>query len=229
MPEWMSGAFRGAGAGLSVQAVVWRLLLAVACGFAIAWIHRRSVARATAASGAFSTALILLSPLVAMTAMVIDDNIARAFSLVGALAIVRFRTDVEDTRDTAFVIFSVVAGMAGGVGNWVLCAVGVPLVGLVAIALNAATRTASPSSGFAGLPQSLLVRIGTAENPQEALEPAMKRHLEGTQLVKTATARQGAALELTYTVHLRADGQAVALVRELNAVKGVQHVELGEA
>lgn len=228
MPEWLRTAFQGSGKGLTFQAAAWHLVLAVACGFAIAWIHRRSVRRTTAASDSFAAALILLSPLVAMTAMVIDDNVARAFSLVGALSIVRFRTDVEDTRDTAFVIFSVVAGMAAGVGNWVLCAVGVPVVGLVALGLSLGPRAAA-AAALAGLPQSLLVRIGTAENPKEALEPAMGRHVEGIRLVKTATARQGAALELTFTVHLRAGGDPVALVRELNAVKGVQHVELGEA
>ncbi len=228
MPDWLRNAFHGSGHGLTFHAAAWHLLLAVVCGFAIAWVHRRSVGRATTGSDSFAAALILLSPLVAMTAMVIDDNVARAFSLVGALSIVRFRTDVEDTRDTAFVIFSVVAGMAAGVGNWVLCAVGVPVVGFVAIALS--LRRGSPAGGaFAGPPVALLVRIAAAENPKEALEPAMARHLEGVRLVKTATARQGAALELTYTVHLRGGGDPVALVRDLNAVKGVQHAELGEA
>src|SRR2546430_8185921 len=48
---------------------------------------------------------------------VIGDNVARAFSLVGALSIVRFRTVVRDTQDTAFVIFSVVVGMAIGAAH----------------------------------------------------------------------------------------------------------------
>ena len=51
---------------------------------------------------------MLLSILIAMVTQVIGDNIARAFSLVGALSIVRFRTVVRDTQDTAYVIFAVV-------------------------------------------------------------------------------------------------------------------------
>ena len=51
---------------------------------------------------------MLLTILIAMVTMVIGNNMARAFGLVGALSIVRFRTVVEDTRDTAFVIFAVV-------------------------------------------------------------------------------------------------------------------------
>jgi hypothetical protein len=56
----------------------------------------------------FPITLALLSVLIAMSTQVIGDNVARAFSLVGALSIVRFRTVVRDTKDTAYVIFAVV-------------------------------------------------------------------------------------------------------------------------
>ncbi|MCC6739168.1 MAG: hypothetical protein IT452_08985 [Planctomycetia bacterium] len=221
MPEWLQGAFQGGGAKLTVGVVTLRLLLAVAAGLVIAVFYRKSVGRSAAAAAPFSTALILLAPLVGMTAMVIDDNVARAFSLVGALAIVRFRTDVEDTRDTAFVIFSVVAGMAAGVGNWILCAVGIPLVGIVSL-LRAGSGPAADSV-------PLVVRLGLGTDPKAELEPAMAKHLGAVRLRRAATARQGAAMELTYDVALRAGSDAVALLRDLNAVKGVQHAELGAA
>src|SRR3712207_7596331 len=60
----------------------------------------------------------------AMVTQVIGDNIARAFSLVGALSIVRFRTVVRDTQDTAYVIFAVAVGMAVGAGHPMLAASG---------------------------------------------------------------------------------------------------------
>ena len=49
---------------------------------------------------------------IAMVTQVTGQNVALAFSLVGALSIVRFRTVVQDTNDTAFVIFAVAGGMA---------------------------------------------------------------------------------------------------------------------
>ncbi|KAF0244924.1 MAG: hypothetical protein FD180_2074 [Planctomycetota bacterium] len=231
MPDWMRDLMQGAGSAIPVHMAALRLLVSVVTGLAIAWVFRRCVNRPQGSTDSFSMALVLICTLVAMTAMVIGDNVARAFSLVGALAIVRFRTDVEDTRDTAFVIFAVVAGMAAGVGNWGLCAVGVPIVGVVALARAGASRAAVSADAFSGggPAQPLLVRIGVGDDPKAELEPAMKRHLEVQRLVRAATARQGAALELTYSVRLRAGSDAVPLVRELNAVKGVQHVELGEA
>src|SRR5205085_4318473 len=61
--------------------------------------------------------LVLLAILIAIVTQVIGESVARAFSLVGALSIVRFRTVVRDTQDTAFVIFSVVVGMAIGAAH----------------------------------------------------------------------------------------------------------------
>ena len=229
MPDWLQEEAQALSSALPMEAAALRLLIAVMTGVNISSVDRRCAHLMALATESCATALILLSALVAMTAMVIDNNIARAFSLVGALAIVRFRTVVEDTRDTAFVIFAVVAGMAAGVGNWGLCAVGVPIVSVVALARAGASRRAADGEGAAtgGAAQPLVVRIGAGDDPHAELEPAMQRHLEGIRLVRTATVRQGAAIELTYSVKIRAGSEAVALVRELNLVKGVQNVELG--
>jgi hypothetical protein len=48
--------------------------------------------------------IVLLSMIITMVLLVVGDSVARAFGLVGALAIIRFRTVVRDARaafDTA--------------------------------------------------------------------------------------------------------------------------------
>ncbi|MBI2930579.1 MAG: DUF4956 domain-containing protein [Planctomycetes bacterium] len=198
------------------------ILVATLGGLAVSWTYRRCLARQR--TDPFATAIVLLTVLVAMVTMVIGDSVARAFSLVGALAIVRFRTNVEDTRDTAFVVFAVVAGMAAGVGNWALLLLGVPIV--AALALFLARRNTPAATEGPEIP--LLVRIGVADDPTAILDEVLRAHVASRRLARTATARQGAAMELTYWVRLRNPGDAVALPRALNNVKGVQHVELGE-
>src|SRR5258706_15654807 len=96
--------------------VVLRLVIAFALGLVVAAVYRRSRPKETIAP-TFPTTLVLLAILIAMVTQVIGTNVARAFSLVGALSIVRFRTVVRDTQDTAYVIFAVVVGMAVGAKN----------------------------------------------------------------------------------------------------------------
>jgi uncharacterized membrane protein YhiD involved in acid resistance len=65
-------------------------------------------------SQSFLIALVLMGVATSVVMMIIGTNIARAFSLVGALSIIRFRTAVKDTRDTAFIFLAIVVGMGIG-------------------------------------------------------------------------------------------------------------------
>ena len=95
--------------------------------------------------------IIVLAVVIAMITLAIGDNAARAFSLVGALAIVRFRSVVEDPRDTAFVILAVAVGLAVGAGFIWVPVMGLPIAGAVAWAFagaesRRAARTKSRAS-----------------------------------------------------------------------------------
>ena len=126
----------GSAASLGPAELTVRLLAALLLGLAVACIYRCSHGRRKEDARVLFATLVLLSLLIAMVALVIGNSVARAFSLVGALSIVRFRTVVDDTRDTAFVIFSVVVGMAAGAGLLFVPLLGLPLVAMTAIVLD---------------------------------------------------------------------------------------------
>ena len=105
-----------------------RFVLSLVAGLVVAMVFRRSRDESNLQSDrAMFATLVLLSVLICMVTAVIGNYVARAFSLAGALSIVRFRTIVEDTRDTAFVIFAVVVGMAIGYGQILVPLIGIPL------------------------------------------------------------------------------------------------------
>ena len=145
--------------------IILRLALAAAFGLAagLAYFLTQRKKRSEAAS--FVATMVLLAILLGMVSMVIGSNIARAFALVGALSIVRFRTVVEDTRDTAFVIFAVVVGMAAGSGAYSVAALGIPIVearGVAARVVGSQRREAGAfrlrdrrRSSFASAPVSI--------------------------------------------------------------------------
>jgi len=84
----------------------------------------------------FAQALILLAPLITMVTMAVGGNVAAAFTLVGTLAIVRFRTAVRDTRDTVYVIFAVAVGMAMGQLSVAVAVLGTLVIGLVILLMR---------------------------------------------------------------------------------------------
>jgi hypothetical protein len=205
-----------------LSAVVARLAVAFALGWLAAGVHYASSGRIARrrTDRALLATLVLLSMLIALVTMVIGDNQARAFSLVGALAIVRFRTVVEDMRDTAFVIYAVVSGMSAAAGYPVGALACAPLVFLASWILRPRPDEPAPTEGV------LVLRLAVGRPPDERITAVLARHLSTHRLTGLATARGGAALDVTYAVPLPGPDKAFVLLAELSKIEGVQGVEL---
>ena len=62
---------------------------------------------------------------------VIGNNIALSLGMVGALSIVRFRTALKDSRDTAYVFWTIIVGICCGVGDYLVAAIGSTAIFLI--------------------------------------------------------------------------------------------------
>lgn len=95
------------------RAMLLSMLLAFVLGQLIAWVYKRTHS-GLSYSRSFTESLVLITMVVSLVMFVIGDSIVTAFGLIGALAIIRFRNVLKDTRDTVFVFYSLVLGMALG-------------------------------------------------------------------------------------------------------------------
>ena len=221
MPDWLTTNF-ASDADHSLSLLITRQLTAFALGCTVAGVYRFTSGRDGAQSRSLMATLVLLTVLIGMISSVIGDNIARAFSLVGALAIVRFRTIVEDTRDTAFVIFAVGVGMAVGAGYLKVPLVCIPVAAVAAYLFRPKNGAALPGSRD----YILILRVGTHAGADSLVAGAFATNVESSNLTGVTTARQGAAFEKTYTIRLRPTSSPTTFVTELNTLEGVQGVEL---
>lgn len=220
MPDFLKATFHN-DSSIDPLDVLVRLLVALALGALVAWIHRRT-RQNTEISASFSVTLVLLAILIAMVTQVIGDNIARAFSLVGALSIVRFRTVVRDTQDTAYVIFAVVVGMAVGAKDLWVGIIGIGVIGFAAYLMMSRAKSIGDSA-----PAYLLnLRVGVGPDLDSLIGGTLQEHLQDHKLMSVATAKQGVLLEVTYETRFRPAGSPEALVKALNQIEGVQSVRL---
>jgi len=82
----------------------------------------------------FLQAIVLVGITVSLIMVIIGSDIARAFALVGAMSIVRFRTPIKDSRDLVFIFAAIAVGMACGVQFFALAAIfTVAMTGLVLV------------------------------------------------------------------------------------------------
>ena len=220
MPDWLHTSLAN-GSDPALPVLTWRIGMAMALGATVAALYRWAK-RGETVQPTFLTTLVLLATVIAMATQVIGDNVARAFSLVGALSVVRFRTVVKDTQDTAFVIFAVVVGMASGANHLVVALVGMGLVAAASLVLWPRRRT----DGWILSESTLALRITPEDSVKAAIEQILAVSTERFDLTSVGTARQGAALDLTYRIRLRGGSSPSALVAELHALAGVESVDL---
>ncbi|MBM4111456.1 MAG: DUF4956 domain-containing protein [Phycisphaerae bacterium] len=220
MPDWLTHAF-SSDAEIALDDAAVRLVAALALGCCVALIHRWT--RGAGTDRRFVATLVLLTVLLAVTTIVIGNNVARAFSIVGALSIVRFRTVVEDTRDTAFVICAVAMGLAVGAGYMT-----VPILALVVVAVAAKSFGSTPR-GCDGAPVvafRLVVRVTPEFAQLDALQCEITSASRSRELLGIESSRGGTASKRTYQVGLAGEENAGALIQRLGAIDGVLSVEV---
>ena len=220
MPDFLKAPFVNGPKIVPIEVLV-TLLVSLVLGALVAWVYRHT-RKSTEISASFPVTLVLLSILIAMVTQVIGDNIARAFSLVGALSIVRFRTIVRDTQDTAYVIFAVVVGMAVGARDLWVALIGISVVGLAGYIMLARAKVFSVAQHA----HLLSLRVAVGHDLDRLLGETLDVHLQERELMSVSTAKQGESLEVTYETRLRPAGSADALVKALNEIEGVQRVEM---
>lgn len=65
-------------------------------------------------SASVTITILLVGLIITLIMIIIGSNIARAFALVGAMSIVRFRNPIKDPRDLSFIFASIAVGMGAG-------------------------------------------------------------------------------------------------------------------
>lgn len=169
--------------------------------------------RGVSFSPAFMVTLVICSMVIGAVMLIIGSNIARAFSLVGALSIIRFRNAVKDPRDVAYIFLCMGIGMACGTGFY---SVALTLTGLVCAA---SLLLAFVGFGEHGLTERVIrVQVPTTQNFENIFDDTLKIHADQFNLISAETTRMGTELELTFSIKVPKKFSAEKLITDLSAL-----------
>ena len=177
--------------------------------------------RGTSYSQSFAQTLVIMGMLTALIMLIIGSNIARAFSLVGALSVIRFRNAVKETRDVGFMFFSMAIGMACGTRFYLLAMVADAIL-IAVIVLMYKLDMFSRRVGE----RLLRVRLPSGSDPERVLEPPFRQHLSDSRMIALETVAGGALDEAVYSVVLKKNVAAAQLLESVRAVNGNNKVVL---
>ena len=86
-------------------------------------------------SQGYAHTLVIMTTVVSLIMLIIGSNIARAFALVGALSVIRFRNAMKESRDVGFIFLGMAVGMAVGTRFYLLAVFATAVLSAFIVAL----------------------------------------------------------------------------------------------
>lgn len=201
--------------------VVLNMALACILGLVISVIYK-TTHKGLSYSQSFMLTVIFVTIIVSMVMMVIGNSLARAFALVGALSIIRFRTVIKDTKDTAYVFIALAAGMAAGTSSYFLAVAGVVIVSAMALVLH--------SMNFGSIVKSeLILRFRTSPRASNAYQQVLDKFTNQANLLQmepSGDTGEERTVFMTFDVVMKKEDAVEDMVKELDTVSGVSELKV---
>lgn len=205
----------------SVEEVLSSILVAFVCGILIAFFYKLSY-RGAGYPQTFLFSLVTLAMVTTIVILVIGNNLARAFGLVGAMSIIRFRTAVKETQDIMFIFFSLAIGMTCGVRLFDVAIASTLLIGTILVILSKTNLI------FHRRTKYLLQfhYIFDDDDKQPAYINVLNKFCRKNRLINTKTIGETDMMELSFYVEMRNVKSSNKMLSELKKSAGVTHAHL---
>ena len=179
----------------------WHLIASLLLSFfltlLLAYVYRITH-RGLSYSVTFVHTMVIMGVTISVIMLIIGSNIARAFALVGALSIIRFRNAVKESRDVAFVFVAMAIGMATGTGFYWAAVVFTLFVLPMIYAMHRFDVGAVTNQETV-----LRVEVPSTVDHSKAFDALFYRDLESHDLVSIEGSPDGAIVEVVYSVQFK--------------------------
>lgn len=198
--------------------IIVSLSLSFVLASIIGWVYRHTH-RNVSYSQSYVQTLVLVGMVISLIMLVVGSNIARAFALVGALSVVRFRNAIKETRDVGFIFLVMAVGMTTGTRFYLLAIAATIAICLVLLIMNKFNWFKLDVQR-----QVVKVQVPPEQEYNALVEDVLIRYCSEFELVSTESVRSGALTELYYTAQLKKGKKPNELISALSAVNTGQRV-----
>ena len=198
--------------------IIVNLLISFVLGLVISFVYKKTH-RGLSYSQSFVVTNIFIAVIVCMVIMIIGNNLARAFALVGALSIIRFRTVVKDTKDTAYIFWSLAVGMAAGTGSYFLALAGTVVITFIAIILYITNYGSIYKSEFI-----LQFRTRNDDDRKNEYNNIISNYTKSSKLLNIESSGDNKSLKLSFDVVMKEDKSYDQFVIDLSNIQDLSEV-----
>ncbi len=199
---------------ITTSATIGCMIFAVVLGLIIA-IAYAVITKKEELSLSFFLTLVIMPAAVSLVIVLVGSNLARALSLGGIFALVRFRSMPGDGKDISFVFVAMAAGLASGLGFLTIAFASTFLLAVVIILVSFISKHV-----FANNMQELKVVIPEDMDYADAFKDIFDKYTKKAELEKVKTTNMGTLYELSFHVLMKEDAKEKQFMDEIRTRNG---------
>jgi uncharacterized membrane protein YhiD involved in acid resistance len=204
----------------SLLTLVLVILLSFILSTLLAFVYQKTY-RGLSYSRNYVQSVVLISIIAAVVIQAIGDSLARGLGIMAAMAIIRFRTNFKDPRDTLFLFASLAAGISCGAFAFATAIIGTLSFAIVAFILFYSPL--GPHHYFDGM---LRFNMPTIHEHTSDFQSIMQRYCKAFSLVTIREIEQGKRMDYAYHIKLRKGMTSEKLLQTLKSLSEVQQINL---
>ena len=165
--------------------------------------------------------ILAIGPIVSIIVLGVGSNLARAISIGGGLALIRFRNTVGDPKDIIYMYLSVAIGLACGIGYWGFALIALVMILLVLVIVNLSKLDSSDRKIM-----KLKITVPESLNFAGAFDEVLKDYCKFYNLSGVKTVDYGTLFELSYKIRMKDTSQQKELIDKLREKNGNLNIAL---
>ena len=203
----------------SLDGIISNIIISLICSFSVSLIYRYTY-KGPGYSESFVHSIVFLSVITSLVIMVIGNNLARAFGLVGALSIIRFRTAIKDTVDIVYIFLGLTIGMASGVGYYKIAIAGTIIIGLILILFSKTNFRYFNSNQYI-----LQFSYSNGNLRDEEFSNIISNYCRNYEIINIRSLPDNST-EYTFYLRIRKSSDSKFIIDDLKKIKGTGNLSL---
>lgn len=205
---------------LTYKVALLVILCSILLGFLVSYTYML-VNKKEGYSTGFVITLIMLPVTISVIILLVENSIARAFSLAGAFALIRFRSAPGNPKDIAFVFFTLAIGLACGIG-YLGYAVLFSIIMLLMITIIYFTNYGKPKY------EDMLLKVSVPENINyiKLFDDILDKYTNGWEIKKVKTSDFGSIFIIEFIIKAKKDINQKEFIDELRCRNGNLNIVL---
>ena len=157
---------------------------------------------------------------VSLVMNVIGNNIALSLGMVGALSIVRFRTAIKDSRDTAYIFWAIAVGICCGVSDYLIAGVGTFVIFMFLVIFGVVKDN-----------ERIMVVLKMSSDMVDKVDNRMISLFEGKAILRVQNTllqeKQAEAIyEISNTILKKSENKNGSFIKAISDLEGIQSVSM---